>query len=55
MLGVSIAEDKLVTAPRLSIVVLPLENLSGDPGQEYFADGITDDLTPDLSQALLCW
>ena len=36
-------------APHLSIVVLPFENLSGDPEQEYFADGITDDLTTDLS------
>jgi TolB-like protein len=47
-LGVS-AEDKLATAPRLSIVVLPFENLSGDKEQDYFADGITDDLTTDLS------
>jgi TolB-like protein/class 3 adenylate cyclase len=38
------------TAPRLSIVVLPFENLSNDPDQEYFADGITDDLTTDLSR-----
>jgi TolB-like protein/class 3 adenylate cyclase/tetratricopeptide (TPR) repeat protein len=37
-------------APRLSFVVLPLENLSRDPDQEYFADGITDDLTTDLSR-----
>ena len=36
-------------APRLSIVVLPFENLGGDPEQQYFADGITDDLTTDLS------
>jgi DNA-binding winged helix-turn-helix (wHTH) protein len=35
--------------PRLSIVVLPFENLSGDKEQDYFADGITDDLTTDLS------
>jgi TolB-like protein len=49
MLGVSVTEDKLKTAPRLSIVVLPFENLGGDPEQEYFADGITDDLTTDLS------
>jgi len=33
-----------------SLVVLPLENLSNDPGQEYFADGMTDALTTDLSQ-----
>jgi TolB-like protein/class 3 adenylate cyclase/Tfp pilus assembly protein PilF len=38
------------TAPRLSIVVLPFANLSNDPEQEYFADGITDDLTSDLSR-----
>jgi TolB-like protein/class 3 adenylate cyclase len=38
------------TAPRLSIVVLPLASLSSDPDQEYFADGITDDLTTDLSR-----
>jgi adenylate cyclase len=37
-------------APRLSFVVLPFENLSRDPDQEYFADGITDDLTTDLSR-----
>src|ERR1700733_2713552 len=37
------------TAPRLSIVVLPFENMSGDKNQDYFADGITDDLTTDLS------
>jgi TolB-like protein/DNA-binding winged helix-turn-helix (wHTH) protein/Tfp pilus assembly protein PilF len=33
-----------------SIVVLPLENLSGDKEQEYLADGITDALTTDLAQ-----
>jgi len=36
-------ETKL--APRLSIVVLPFANLSDDPGQDYFVDSITDDLT----------
>jgi TolB-like protein len=39
-----------VVAPRLSIVVLPFANLSNDPDQRYFADGITDDLTTDLSR-----
>jgi serine/threonine-protein kinase len=33
-----------------SMVVLPLENLSGNPEQEYFADGMTDALTTDLSK-----
>jgi TolB-like protein/Tfp pilus assembly protein PilF len=50
LLGVSVAEDKLANAPRMSIVVLPFENLSGDKEQDYFANGITDDLTTDLSR-----
>jgi TolB-like protein/class 3 adenylate cyclase len=33
-----------------SIAVLPFTNLSGDPQQEYFSDGITDDLVTDLSR-----
>ena len=33
-----------------SIMVLPLENLSGDPSQEYFADGLTDALIGDLAK-----
>ena len=37
-------------APRLSIVVLPFINLSDDREQQYFADGITEDLTTDLSR-----
>jgi TolB-like protein/Flp pilus assembly protein TadD len=37
-------------APRLSMVVLPFANLSNDPDQQYFADGIADDLTTDLSR-----
>ncbi len=35
---------------RLSIVVLPFTNLSNDPNQDYFADGITENLTTDLSR-----
>ena len=34
-----------------SIAILPLENLSGDPSQEYFADGMTEALINDLGQA----
>ncbi len=45
----AVADEKLAHAPRLSIVVLPFVNLSGDPEQDYFADGLTDDLTTDLS------
>jgi len=37
-------------APRLSIVVLPFTNLSDEREQQYFADGITEDLTTDLSR-----
>ena len=39
-----------VEAAHLSIVVLPFTNLSGDPSQNYFADGITENLTTDLSR-----
>ena len=37
--------------PRFSIVVLPFENIGGDPEQEYFVDGVTESLTTDLSRA----
>ncbi|MGH1592266.1 adenylate/guanylate cyclase domain-containing protein [Methylobacterium phyllosphaerae] len=35
--------------PPLSLVVLPFANLSSDPEQEFFADGLTEDLTTDVS------
>ena len=37
-------------AARLSIVILPFTNLSNDPNQDYFVDGITENLTTDLSR-----
>ena len=41
----------IANAPaHLSIVVLPFRNLSGDPSQDYFADGIIESLTTDLSR-----
>ena len=44
------ASPPTLVAPRLSIVVLPFANLSNDPDQQYFADGISEDLTTDLSR-----
>jgi adenylate cyclase len=41
---------KPAQAAHLSIVVLPFANLSGDPSQDYFADGITENLTTELSR-----
>src|SRR5580693_8673429 len=41
---------KPAQAAHLSMVVLPFANLSGDPAQDYFADGITENLTTDLSR-----
>ena len=42
--------EKPAQAAHLSIVVLPFANLSGDPAQDYFADGITENLTTELSR-----
>ncbi len=39
-----------IPSEKPSIAVLPFNNMSGDPDQEYFADGITEDLTTDLSR-----
>ena len=44
------AEKKSEPARRVSICVLPFINLSGDAEQEYFSDGITDDIITDLSK-----
>jgi len=39
-----------VSAPRLSVVVLPFTNFGGDPAHEHFVDGLTESLTTDLSR-----
>jgi TolB-like protein/class 3 adenylate cyclase len=39
-----------VSAPHLSMVVLPFANIGGDPEQDYFVDGVTESLTTDLSR-----
>ncbi len=40
---------------RLSICVLPFANMSGDPEQEYFSDGISEDIITDLSKVSALW
>lgn len=46
----AIERDVPPLSKKPSIAVLPFSNLSDDPSQEYFADGITEDLTTDLSK-----
>jgi TolB-like protein len=42
----------VIATDRASIVVLPFHNLSDDPKQEYFVDGVTESLTTDLSRIM---
>src|SRR5258708_7101243 len=49
--GAGLTADARTTTPRkLSICVLPFANMSGDPEQEYFSDGISEDIITDLSK-----
>jgi TolB-like protein len=45
-----IAPNRAVGAQKPSIAVLPFTNMSGDPEQEYFSDGITEDIITELSR-----
>jgi adenylate cyclase len=46
----TVATNAPAEAARLSIVVLPFANLSGDPAQDYLADALTDELTTSISR-----
>src|SRR5262249_26869953 len=46
----SVAAKAPAEAARLSIVVTPFANLSGDPGQDYLVDALTDELTTTLAR-----
>ncbi|MEO8035458.1 MAG: hypothetical protein ABI837_13565, partial [Acidobacteriota bacterium] len=43
------------TAGSKSVAVLPLTNMTGDPGQDYFADGMTEELISDLAKIANLW
>lgn len=60
LLGASAAPKPLREAPATrpagpAICVLPFANMSGDPEQEYFSDGITEDIITDLSKVSALW
>jgi adenylate cyclase len=45
-----VAKPELASSSRPSIAVLPFANMSGDPEQEYFADGVSEDILTGLSK-----
>jgi len=49
------SDDRRTAMPRLAVCVLPFANMSGDPEQEYFSDGITEDIITDLSKVSALW
>jgi adenylate cyclase len=48
--GAATEEKHRATSAQVSVCVLPFQNMSGDPEQEYFSDGISEDITTDLSK-----
>jgi adenylate cyclase len=48
--GLEAAADAAHPGGKLSIAVLPFDNMSGDPGQQYISDGITEDITTELAR-----
>ena len=46
----NVATNQVNATRSTSLVVLPLENLSGDKDQDYFADGMTDELIANLAK-----
>jgi adenylate cyclase len=46
----SVIQEMVAIRHQTSICVLPFQNMSGDPEQEYFSDGISEDITTDLSK-----
>jgi adenylate cyclase len=48
--GAQSAVSPAVSAAQMSIAVLPFDNMSGDPGQQYISDGIAEDITTELAR-----